>query len=113
VRICVRACVCPRVLGGWFGGWCGRSAISMDTNKEGGGEEVCRGSAGAHGVVRSWLFFAVTRRAGTALHNEMLRAVVAAPLWFFGANPTGRILNRFAKDQARAPADLSHPIVDC
>lgn len=26
-----------------------------------------------------------------------------SPLGFFSANPSGRILNRFAKDQARAP----------
>ena len=29
----------------------------------------------------------------------MFQAVVGAPLWFFTANPSGRILNKFSKDQ--------------
>eukprot|EP00667_Euglena_gracilis_P000555 EG_transcript_556 len=53
------------------------------------------------GVLRSWLFFAFALRAATSLHGRMFQAILHSPLWFFGANPSGRILNRFAKDQGQ------------
>ncbi|XP_003738712.1 canalicular multispecific organic anion transporter 1, partial [Galendromus occidentalis] len=34
----------------------------------------------------------------TSLHNKMLDAVMKAPMSFFDATPTGRILNRFSRD---------------
>lgn len=35
----------------------------------------------------------------TKLHFKMLKSVLRAPLSFFHVNPSGRILNRFSKDQ--------------
>ena len=37
-------------------------------------------------------------RASRNLHDEMLQAVVHAPIRFFDSQPVGRILNRFSKD---------------
>lgn len=38
-------------------------------------------------------------QGSTKLHNQMVRSVMRSPLKFFHMNPTGRIVNRFAKDQ--------------
>lgn len=32
------------------------------------------------------------------MHETILSNLIAAPLWFFHQNPTGRILNRLSKD---------------
>ena len=37
-------------------------------------------------------------RAGEVLHAAALRAVLASPLAWFEANPSGRVAGRFAKD---------------
>ena len=50
------------------------------------------------GVTRSLLFFRLAITAATGLHNSMFKAIIASPVCFFDSNPSGRILNRFAKD---------------
>ncbi|KAA8491694.1 Multidrug resistance-associated protein 1 [Porphyridium purpureum] len=45
-------------------------------------------------------------RAAGRLHDRMLSSVLRAPMRFFDVTPTGRILNRFAKDQAALDEDL-------
>ena len=37
-------------------------------------------------------------KASTILHRDMLKRIMRAPSWFFDTTPTGRIVNRFAKD---------------
>ncbi|KAM3517041.1 hypothetical protein NHJ13051_009346 [Beauveria bassiana] len=37
-------------------------------------------------------------RAAQAVHETILSNIIAAPLWLFHQNPTGRILNRLSKD---------------
>ncbi|EFJ47496.1 hypothetical protein VOLCADRAFT_30254, partial [Volvox carteri f. nagariensis] len=49
--------------------------------------------------VRSATFFEATLSAATSIHNSMARRVLFAPLSFFHTNPSGRIVNRFSKDQ--------------
>ena len=39
------------------------------------------------------------RSAATLMNAQMTRAILRAPLSFFHTNPSGRILNRFSKDQ--------------
>jgi len=50
-------------------------------------------------LLRSLLFFWRSLRASSILHNSMLSHVLGSPLSFFHTNPTGRILNRFTRDQ--------------
>lgn len=56
--------------------------------------------------------FATMVRGSGKLHNQMLRSVVRSPLRFFHANPTGRIVNRFAKDQGQVDDLLPNLFVD-
>ena len=43
-------------------------------------------------------FYYIVLQASRRLHAEMLRRVMYTPIKFFDTNPSGRILNRFAKD---------------
>lgn len=54
------------------------------------------------GFTKAAAWFSFTLRASSQLHETCLWAVMHSPLQFFIANPTGRILNRFAKDQNQA-----------
>lgn len=54
------------------------------------------------GFLRASLWFRHTLRCANNLHNNCLFAVTHSPLLFFISNPTGRILNRFTKDQNQA-----------
>ncbi|XP_036324783.1 probable multidrug resistance-associated protein lethal(2)03659 isoform X2 [Rhagoletis pomonella] len=47
---------------------------------------------------RTLFFFTMAMRSSTALHNAMYRGITRAAMFFFHTNPSGRILNRFAKD---------------
>ncbi|XP_054091098.1 probable multidrug resistance-associated protein lethal(2)03659 isoform X2 [Zeugodacus cucurbitae] len=49
-------------------------------------------------VGRSLLFNTMTMLSSTELHNAMYRGITRAAMYFFHTNPSGRILNRFAKD---------------
>ncbi|CEM02561.1 unnamed protein product [Vitrella brassicaformis CCMP3155] len=49
-------------------------------------------------VSRAHLFFALCLRASQSLHNTVFAKLLSAPMRWFEANPTGRILNRFSKD---------------
>lgn len=51
-------------------------------------------------------------RAATQLHGEMAERVVRAPLSFFHTQPTGRILNRFSKDQGTVDEQLAQVFFD-
>ncbi|OWM63830.1 ABC transporter C family member 12-like isoform X2 [Punica granatum] len=44
-----------------------------------------------------WLIIS-SLRAARRLHDSMLQAILRAPMLFFHTNPTGRLINRFAKD---------------
>ena len=48
---------------------------------------------------RAVVWFQYTLKSASSLHERILWSILHAPLHFFIANPTGRILNRFAKDQ--------------
>ncbi|XP_028903290.1 ATP-binding cassette sub-family C member 10 isoform X1 [Ornithorhynchus anatinus] len=51
-------------------------------------------------LLRALLFAAGTLRAAATLHRRLLRRVLMAPVTFFEATPTGRIVNRFSSDVA-------------
>lgn len=46
------------------------------------------------------------------MHDEVAQHVLRAPLSFFHTNPTGRILNRFSKDQGTADDHLPQVAFD-
>ncbi|XP_007549166.1 multidrug resistance-associated protein 9, partial [Poecilia formosa] len=50
-------------------------------------------------VIKCFFYTHVTLRAACKLHDSMFRKILASPMSFFDTTPTGRILNRFAKDQ--------------
>lgn len=50
-------------------------------------------------MVRALTFAYYTIGAATRLHNDVFWKVTRAPTSFFDTTPTGRILNRFSKDQ--------------
>ncbi len=49
-------------------------------------------------TLRAYAFFLVVLRSSENLHNNMVTALLKAPVLFFDSNPIGRILNRFSKD---------------
>lgn len=51
------------------------------------------------GFIKSVSWFSFSLNASKNLHKGSLWGVLHSPLQFFVANPTGRILNRFSKDQ--------------
>ncbi len=55
-----------------------------------------------------WLYRAAA--AGRTIHDRALAGVLGAPLRFFDATPTGRILNRFARDLEIVDDELSWSI---
>lgn len=48
--------------------------------------------------------------AATRIHGAALAAVLAAPLRYFDANPSGRILNRFSVDVEKIESAMSRHI---
>lgn len=49
-------------------------------------------------VTRNVSFFQMCMMSSRNLHDRMFRGITRAYMSFFNANPSGRILNRFAKD---------------
>jgi ATP-binding cassette subfamily C (CFTR/MRP) protein 4 len=57
-------------------------------------------------VSAAFLYFNFMIKAATNLHDSMISSVVGAPIRFFEANPLGRILNRFSRDQSAVDEQL-------
>ncbi|EGG21172.1 ABC transporter C family protein [Cavenderia fasciculata] len=47
---------------------------------------------------RNIFYFTYTVKAGLVLHNQLFKALLRAPMWFFDTTPLGRIINRFTRD---------------
>ena len=61
---------------------------------------------------KSILFFRVTLKCSSVIHNNAFHSVIRAPLHFFDATPKGRILNRFSSDIAQADELLAASIYE-
>uniref|UniRef100_A0A7N8XYV2 ATP-binding cassette, sub-family C (CFTR/MRP), member 12 n=1 Tax=Mastacembelus armatus TaxID=205130 RepID=A0A7N8XYV2_9TELE len=57
-------------------------------------------------IIKCYFYTHVTLNAACKLHNTMFKKIIACPMSFFDTTPTGRILNRFAKDQEEVDAVL-------
>ncbi|XP_045564000.1 ATP-binding cassette sub-family C member 12 isoform X4 [Salmo salar] len=49
--------------------------------------------------IKGYSFTKVTLHASSKLHDTMFRNILNSPMSFFDTTPTGRIVNRFSKDQ--------------
>ncbi|XP_031697688.1 multidrug resistance-associated protein 9-like isoform X2 [Anarrhichthys ocellatus] len=50
-------------------------------------------------VIKCFSYTWVTLNAATNFHDTMFKKIFSSPMSFFDTTPTGRILNRFSKDQ--------------
>ncbi|XP_076594665.1 ATP-binding cassette sub-family C member 12 isoform X2 [Chaetodon auriga] len=57
-------------------------------------------------VIKCFLYTGVTLKAACKFHNRMFKNIISSPMSFFDTTPTGRILNRFAKDQEEVDSVL-------
>jgi ATP-binding cassette subfamily C (CFTR/MRP) protein 4 len=64
------------------------------------------------GLSRAVLCFHCCLDAAKRMHGVMTARVLRAPLAFFHANPTGRVLNRFSKDLGVADEQLPNILFD-
>ncbi|XP_057653043.1 ATP-binding cassette sub-family C member 4-like [Diorhabda carinulata] len=62
--------------------------------------------------MRSFLFFKVCMMSSVNLHSEIFSRLLKAPMRFFDINPSGRILNRFAKDMGAIDEILPRILLD-
>ncbi|XP_071390668.1 ATP-binding cassette sub-family C member 12 [Centroberyx affinis] len=53
----------------------------------------------ALGIIKGYSFTKVTLHASSKHHDTMFKKIIASPMSFFDTTPTGRIVNRFSKDQ--------------
>ena len=49
-------------------------------------------------MIASVLMSLGSLRSASVFHGNMLGRILRAPMWFFDTTPSGRIVNRFAKD---------------
>ncbi|XP_026793420.3 ATP-binding cassette sub-family C member 12 isoform X1 [Pangasianodon hypophthalmus] len=50
-------------------------------------------------ALKGYSFTKVTLHASSKLHDTMFKRILASPMSFFDTTPTGRMVNRFSKDQ--------------
>ncbi|XP_072396584.1 ATP-binding cassette sub-family C member 4-like isoform X2 [Diabrotica undecimpunctata] len=61
---------------------------------------------------RNIIFIQVYMKSAKALHNNMFKHILRAPMRFFDTNPSGRILNRFSKDMGVVDELLPRLMID-
>uniref|UniRef100_A0A8C1NZH6 ATP-binding cassette, sub-family C (CFTR/MRP), member 12 n=1 Tax=Cyprinus carpio TaxID=7962 RepID=A0A8C1NZH6_CYPCA len=57
-------------------------------------------------IAKGYTFTKVTLRASSKLHDTMFKRILGSPMSFFDTTPTGRLVNRFSKDQDEVDAVL-------
>lgn len=63
-------------------------------------------------LLRSTLFYQMCLRISINLHDMIFRGVTRAKMIFFNNNPSGRILNRFARDINNVDSMLPNAMID-
>ncbi|PRW21108.1 multidrug resistance-associated 1 isoform X3 [Chlorella sorokiniana] len=97
----------------WLGLWASKDPEEQRKLYWVWGYAIMVGSILAISFARSYLFYMAALRASTRLHAEVAERVLRAPLSFFHTSPTGRILNRFSKDQGSVDEQLPQVFFDC
>ncbi|GJQ66875.1 hypothetical protein Trydic_g7898 [Trypoxylus dichotomus] len=64
-------------------------------------------------LIKSFLFFSLSSRCSTILHNVCFSNIIKAPMAFFDTHLTGNILNRFSKDFATTDEFIPYIIYEC
>ncbi|TPX76960.1 hypothetical protein CcCBS67573_g01803 [Chytriomyces confervae] len=105
VAVCLALCIMSNGLSAcanwWLGVW---SSQSPEQQTEGllfyfGVYSIFVIIVAVCGSVFTYVLRAIfALRAATVLHDNLLQSVMKAPMSFFDATPTGRLLNRFGKD---------------
>ncbi|XP_053195402.1 ATP-binding cassette sub-family C member 12 [Scomber japonicus] len=57
-------------------------------------------------TIKCFFYTHVTLNASCKFHDNMFRKIITSPMSFFDTTPTGRVLNRFAKDQEEVDSVL-------
>jgi ABC-type multidrug transport system fused ATPase/permease subunit len=63
-------------------------------------------------LVRQFAWFKSALDCARQLHDRLLEAVIRAPMSFFFATPTGRIVTRFSKDQGTVDSEIPDMVSD-
>ncbi|XP_069836112.1 ATP-binding cassette sub-family C member 2-like [Dendropsophus ebraccatus] len=89
----------------WLSEWTADSVTYFNQTYTASQRDMRIGVFGALGVAQAifvflsaFLIAAGTVRASRLLHAQLLRNILHVPMQFFDTTPTGRIVNRFAKD---------------
>lgn len=64
-------------------------------------------------LYRSFAFFNLCLRVSINLHDLLFRGITRAKMLFYNTNPSGRILNRFARDINNVDSLLPMVLIDC
>lgn len=64
-------------------------------------------------LFRSFAFFKLCLRVSINLHDKLFRGISRAKMLFYNTNPSGRILNRFARDISNVDSLLPMVLIDC
>ena len=91
----------------WLAIWSSKDAATQDESLY---ENVYIGlvcGAILLGILRAFTFFDLVLRGARRLHARMFRGVLYSGMRFFEGNPTGRVLNRFSKDQSIVDEQLA------
>ncbi|KAL5283205.1 ABCC4.2 family protein [Megaselia abdita] len=64
-------------------------------------------------VFRTFGFFSMCLRISYRMHDMLFRGITQASMYFFNINPSGRILNRFARDIGAIDYEIPETLIDC
>lgn len=107
ISLIILATIAPLIQNAWMANWVG----SKSTQFSGWVGLGIYAGLGIFVLITAFAkeIFARSRSlaAGKTIHDEALRGVLYAPMRFFDATPSGRILNRFSRDQFSIESQLS------
>ncbi|EDW56607.1 probable multidrug resistance-associated protein lethal(2)03659 [Drosophila sechellia] len=63
-------------------------------------------------LLRTFGFFFMCLRISLTLHDQLYHGIIRAWMYFFNANPSGRVLNRFSSDIQNVDVNLPQAMMD-